>query len=875
MHLSTMILIFLTTSAMCSHCLAQARPCLTSIHGDGHPLFGSLSTPLLMHGQLARVTSVVSADFNGDGIPDIAATLYERNEIAVAVGRGDGWFEQPVYLQAGAGPIMVITSDLSENQHPDIAVVNEWENTVTILLNLGDGTFAPGAHHPVGPRPRSVAAGDVTGNGLVDLITLNLDNQSLSLLRNTGAGTFAPEARIDPGYTTLHGAPWHPGPHIVLGDFNGNGHLDLVVPQQHQVRLMLNDGTGSFAPGPAAILHNGDGAYAIAAADLNNDGHLDLAVTTTLATPQTLHVLINDGAGAFHPPVSYDVAADPYVPGRPARWTIQIAAVDLDRNGHVDLVAAQEVSGGYAAILRNRGDGTFHSKELFAAAGVLAPMVIDDLDGDGYPDWLVADANSTYPTAAVLLNDGTGRPMAMQPHWTPLPPANYCCPFRLHPVAADLDGSGRPDLVMTTYHWNYHVVISRNDGGRFTDLPPIALAPPGEARADAVAVADLNGDGIPDLVISDTVDGGLEKTGNIHILFGLGNLQYAPPHRYPLPGTPRQVVAEDLNGNGQIDLAVWLGSIYPGDEHTPVPRQVAVLFNDGTGSFSLNALYMLENIRWGTQGALAAGRIHGGNLPDLVAGWGDRDGPGRVGVLRNRGDGTFDPPAVIETSRLPQSIIAADLRGLGRIDLAVMHNFNHWVSLANPAEMPYLTILHNDGAGALPTRQEFINPSALPDGQMAVGDLNGNGLLDIAVPQLVWRDTVVHLNNGAGSFAPAARYHASHSSGTWGLAIADFDGDGRNDIAVTTRFHVDLLTMRNVGCSAAGDCYANCDGSTQAPILTVEDFNCFINEFATAQSLAPAQQIKHYANCDGSTTPPILNVDDFICFINAFAQGCP
>jgi hypothetical protein len=70
-------------------------------------------------------------------------------------------------------------------------------------------------------------------------------------------------------------------------------------------------------------------------------------------------------------------------------------------------------------------------------------------------------------------------------------------------------------------------------------------------------------------------------------------------------------------------------------------------------------------------------------------------------------------------------------------------------------------------------------------------------------------------------------------------------------------------------------CYANCDNSTTPPVLNVEDFVCFINEFANGLALPPSQQITHYANCDQSTTEPILNVEDFICFVNEFAQGCP
>jgi hypothetical protein len=73
---------------------------------------------------------------------------------------------------------------------------------------------------------------------------------------------------------------------------------------------------------------------------------------------------------------------------------------------------------------------------------------------------------------------------------------------------------------------------------------------------------------------------------------------------------------------------------------------------------------------------------------------------------------------------------------------------------------------------------------------------------------------------------------------------------------------------------AVGACYANCDQSTTPPILNVEDFACYINEFAQAQALTHAQQVVHYANCDQSTTAPVLNVEDFSCFINMFATGC-
>jgi trimeric autotransporter adhesin len=111
-----------------------------------------------------------------------------------------------------------------------------------------------------------------------------------------------------------------------------------------------------------------------------------------------------------------------------------------------------------------------------------------------------------------------------------------------------------------------------------------------------------------------------------------------------------------------------------------------------------------------------------------------------------------------------------------------------------------------------------------------------------------------------------------------GLAVFD-DGSGES-LFVAGGFETVAggLAAGNIarwGCPADGICYANCDASTTPPVLNVDDFICFISEFAVASTLPHGQQVTHYANCDGSMTAPVLNVDDFICFIGAFAAGCP
>jgi hypothetical protein len=121
----------------------------------------------------------------------------------------------------------------------------------------------------------------------------------------------------------------------------------------------------------------------------------------------------------------------------------------------------------------------------------------------------------------------------------------------------------------------------------------------------------------------------------------------------------------------------------------------------------------------------------------------------------------------------------------------------------------------------------------------------------------------------------------------------DFVGTASsNGISATVGFQADAAPGNNVQYSfnqsaiqsgmvlsliltGGGACYANCDGSTIEPVLNVDDFTCFINEYASAQTLPHQQQVTAYANCDGSTTAPALNVDDFTCFINRYALGCP
>jgi hypothetical protein len=160
-------------------------------------------------------------------------------------------------------------------------------------------------------------------------------------------------------------------------------------------------------------------------------------------------------------------------------------------------------------------------------------------------------------------------------------------------------------------------------------------------------------------------------------------------------------------------------------------------------------------------------------------------------------------------------------------------------------------------------RQPVDQP--LTPGQTAVLRVHAAGAGTLSYQ---WRKGNTPLTNGvqpSGSIISGANTHT--------LTIENPSGADAGSYHVVVSNTCGAVVSQTVQLGSA--CYANCDGSTTPPVLNVDDFTCFVNQYAAAQGLPQAQQVTHYANCDGSTVAPVLNVDDFTCFINSYAQGCP
>lgn len=161
---------------------------------------GTLSFPTEFYeiGGAEAGSGVVLSDFNGDGTSDIATGSGSYSGVALLLGNGDGTFQSPTEFTIGSTTMMALAvADFNNDGKPDLVVVNgknldgsNGANTVSILLGNGDGTFQTHVDYPTGTSPTSVVVGDFNGDGIVDLAVTNQDDNTVSILLGNGDGTF-------------------------------------------------------------------------------------------------------------------------------------------------------------------------------------------------------------------------------------------------------------------------------------------------------------------------------------------------------------------------------------------------------------------------------------------------------------------------------------------------------------------------------------------------------------------------------------------------------------------------------------------------------------------------------------------------------------
>jgi hypothetical protein len=318
----------------------------------------------------------------------VAANVFSSS-VSVLLGKGDGTFRQQVQYAAGAYPVAVGLADLNGDGKLDIVTENtDWYSTtptVSLLLGNGDGTFQPHMDYPTGPGPyKEIAFADLNGDGHLDVIVPDSNDGGspgyVGVLLGNGDGTLQPYADYSTGAGDVS---------VAIGDFNGDRKLDIASANASAstVSVLLGNGDGTFQPHVDYPLPTT--TYSVVTADFNRDGKLDLALSTGGAGA-AIYVLLGNGDGTFQPYVAYPTASNP----------VQVVAADFNGDGRLDLAASTGAD--TVSVLLGKGDGTFLRWKDFPIAPYGYALAVGDLNNDGAIDVVTADVFAE--SVGVLLN---------------------------------------------------------------------------------------------------------------------------------------------------------------------------------------------------------------------------------------------------------------------------------------------------------------------------------------------------------------------------------------------------------------------------------------------------------------------------------------
>jgi len=817
------------------------------------------------------------ADMDGDGDLDfIAADSGEPSTVMLNNGSPAPFDSLTPAVSLGFSSNAtraVIAEDMNNDGLPDVMALNENLEENQIFMNLGHfetpfDSIAAGSEFSTGLIAMSrIGVGDVNGDGRLDVVAAGLNN---------GFGFLAPAVFFNNGTSApFSGAPQLFGTieatrAVTLGDVNGDGLLDAVLGNFNDFnQLFLHNGTGTPYSDPP--LDAGDTARnttAIALADMNRDGRLDIVEGVSGAVNR---LYLN--GGGLNPFVTA-FSGSPI--GSSTDATGSIAIADIDRDGWLDVV-----SGNLNELDRVHysDNGTFASagagETLGSTPTATSHVLAADFNGDGWTD-IAASIESAVASNQLFLHNGTATPFAATVPQT----FGLASDITRCSAAGDVDGDGDLDIISGTSALNR---IFINDGSA---IEPFGTANnffvPGGASANTtqVAIADFDGNGSLDLVAANSnatgrfftnistprtavysADGASFGLGRVGSGIALGdvngdglmdivdvNTTSAGPRLYLNTGTRGQAKFEgdgtligldsanvrcvalgDLNGDGLLDVAIGRSG-----------ATNKLFLNDGTGDpfdsagAGLDIGSETEDTR-----SIAVGYINGDGLLDVAVGNGGPSGErNRVYIAQNTANPFQSVPTgspVGADTEITTAIALADMNGDGRTDVVAGSDGSAVRLYLNAGDTDLFTLIVNG---------TVINDVGFATQAIALSDVDLDGDVDVLTGNL-FDVNQIHINDGTASpySAPASFDIGSAADNTRALVAADLDGNGRPDLLAVNSggthklyFNYDATLFDDSGegialedftggdaaCGAAGD--IDGDGSVDLVVGASGDF---------------------------------------------------
>jgi protocatechuate 3,4-dioxygenase beta subunit len=805
---------------------------------------------------------------------------------------------------AGSKPYAIAMADFNGDNKADLAVVNNGDNSVSILLGNGDGTFTAATSLKISSAPAAIVAGDFNADGKADLAVANGSGATIFL--GAGNGTFG----AGTSYSSLGTAVA-----IATGDFNNDGIVDLLIAGSYSGgygALLIGKGDGTFTVSGSGGIYLPATPTSVAVADFNGDGNADVAAT---GTDGNLYVALGTGTGSFGRPAVYAVGTSPQ----------SIAIADLNGDGKLDVVTGSGGGNpGSINVLLGNGDGTFaSSKSYTTGGGSPSSITVADANGDGKLD--IVAANMSSQSVAILLGNGDGTFATATTYQVgSLPDAI---------AAGEFNGDGRTDLAIANQgSGSVSLLLGSGPVVAITAMSGTSQSAPILTAFNAlqVKVTDSNNNPVPGVIVTFTAatsssgatatlpsvvaptnNSGLtsvvptanNKTGSYTVsasvngvttpaTFTLTNNPGAPAAISATSGTPQSAVINTQFPNALTVLVTDAGlNPVPGVTVTFTPpatgasatlssstavtnsqgvASVTATANNSAGAYTVAATtgnltpanFSLRNARGGTTMSIKSSNNPAtlGALVTLTATLSQATATGVVTF--------YDGTSIIGSGRISG--------GAASVSTVLLTNRNHFITAFYPGDVNFASAVANFSQTIVANAQTtLVSGVTLTVGtqpsSVAVGDFNGDGKADLAVTNGGSNTVTILLGNGDGTFTTGASYPAGTNPAS--VSVGDFNADGIPDVVVLDNISsgnaVNILLGRGDGTFQSAVTYTS--GGTGATFVAVADFNLDGKaDLAVANSSSNSVAIL-VGNGDGTFGAPVLTTTGSVP--KAFAVG--
>ncbi|MEO7311657.1 MAG: FG-GAP-like repeat-containing protein [Chitinophagaceae bacterium] len=618
-------------------------------------------------------------DIDGDGKPDLAVTNYASGNMSILRNTsfpGSILFAAKVDFATSPNPGKLVIADIDGDGKLDVSVAGRDNNVISILRNTSTpGTLSLAAKIDIATPnyPRSISIGDVDGDGKPDLAVANYNSNSVSLLRNTStSGTVSFAARLD--FT----ATLNPES-VAIGDIDGDGKPDmsavsnsgtLSIFQQGVIGGLLTISGISPTSGPVGssvvisgtnfstspsqnVVYFGATKATVTAASTNSltvtvplgstyqfISATNLATNLTAFSDRAFNVTLA-GSTNFNPKQDFPVELG----------ASSLTLSDLDGDGKPDLAMVIN-NGTTVTVIRNTSAGgvvSFAPKQDYGTGPDVQSVSIGDLDGDGKPDLAVASRNSFK--VDIFRNTSTPGSISFAS-----PVSFLISGFPKHIAIDDIDGDGKPDLAVAC--GSNYVMIMRNQSTPGTMSFSAAIQFPTPDYSDGVSLGDIDGDGKPDLAVTNYNSSSFSLLRNTSVP---GNIAFAAKVDFATGSNPENVLIADIDGDGKSDVTVSSSGTY-----------LLSVFRNTSSPGVLSLAARLDIAIPSYPRSIGIGDVDGDGKPDLAT-------PNyysySASLLKNTsvpGSISFAPRTDLTLTLNPESVAIGDIDGDGRPDLSVL-----------------------------------------------------------------------------------------------------------------------------------------------------------------------------------------------------------